>query len=60
MKNSCHSNPDNKSFGVDDGTGFLSSNGQHLNNNCNTINSLIDLPFTMIGGEDGFGVFIHQ
>ncbi|CAI2731318.1 unnamed protein product [Schistosoma spindalis] len=60
LKNSCHSNLDNKSFGVDDGTGFLSPNVQHLNNNCNTINSLIDLPFTMIGGEDGFGVFIHQ
>ncbi|CAH8576550.1 unnamed protein product [Schistosoma intercalatum] len=60
LKNSCHSNRGNKSFGVDDGTVFLSSNGQHLDNNCNTINSLIDLPFTMIGGEDGFGVFIHQ
>uniref|UniRef100_A0A5K4FE73 Rap guanine nucleotide exchange factor 2 n=1 Tax=Schistosoma mansoni TaxID=6183 RepID=A0A5K4FE73_SCHMA len=60
LKSSCHLHPDNKSFGVDDGTGFLSSNGQHLNNNYDTINSLIDLPFTMIGGEDGFGVFIHQ
>ncbi|CAH8574133.1 unnamed protein product [Heterobilharzia americana] len=32
---------------------------QHSSSNHN-ISSLIDLPFTMIGGEDGFGVFIHQ
>nr|CAH8860075.1 unnamed protein product [Trichobilharzia regenti] len=47
---------ENKSLG-----GEQHVNTSHNNNNNNNNNNhLIDLPFTMIGGEDGFGVFIHQ
>ncbi|TNN15254.1 Rap guanine nucleotide exchange factor 2 isoform 2, partial [Schistosoma japonicum] len=49
-------NSDNKSLGGSGG----GSGEQHSNNNCIAINSPIDLPFTIIGGEDGFGVFVHQ
>ncbi|CAH8531984.1 unnamed protein product [Schistosoma turkestanicum] len=61
LKTVRHLNSDNNTKQIVDDSAALSTSStggqqQHLNN------SVIDplLPFTMIGGEDGFGLFIHE